>query len=488
MTDWLWETDALIEALGGRPIGTMPAGVTGLSIDTRTLQPGEAYFAIKGDKFDGHAFLTAAAAGGAGVMVVAKSKLPALGRVQAQLIVVEDVLASLGRLAAASRARSKARIIAVTGSVGKTTTKDALRHALGASGPVHASAASFNNHWGVPLSLARMPRNTRFGVFEIGMNHPGEIRPLVKLVRPHAAIVTLIAPAHLGFFKDLGEIAVAKGEIFEGLEPGGTAIVNADDPFGPALADMARAAGVTEIKTFGEAASADYRLAAYTPTAEGARLRAVIDGESVDIALAAAGRHIADNLLTVLGAAKLAGADLTVTATALSSWRTGKGRGERHVLALPGGGTLTLVDESYNANPVSMRAAIDVLASSVPSGEGRRIAVLGDMLELGEQSQALHAGLADALIGAGAAKVYLLGEEMKALDDALDGTLPCEWHETRDELRASLVKDGRAGDVIMVKASNGIGLSKLVETLIATFSPAPAAPDRAPDAAPHQES
>ena len=319
MSDWLWETDALIEALGGRPIGTMPAGVTGLSIDTRSLQPGEAYFAIKGDRLDGHAFLTAAAAAGAGVMVVAKSKLPALGRVQGQLIVVEDVLDSLVRLAAASRARSKARIIAVTGSVGKTTTKDALRHALGASGAVHASAASFNNHWGVPLSLARMPADTRFGIFEIGMNHPGEIRPLVKLVRPHVAIVTLIAPAHLGFFKDLQEIAVAKGEIFEGLEPDGTAIVNADDPYGPSLADMARAAGVTKIMTFGEAATADYRLAAFTPSAEGARLRAVIDGETVDIALAASGRHIADNLLTVLGASKLAGADLQATATALAS-------------------------------------------------------------------------------------------------------------------------------------------------------------------------
>jgi len=307
-------------------------------------------------------------------------------------------------------------------------------------------------------------------------------------VRPHVAIVTLIAPAHLGFFKNLEEIAVAKGEIFEGVEPGGTAIVNADDPHGPALAEMARAAGVTDIRTFGEAAAANYRLAAYGPTAEGARLRAVIDGETVDIALAAAGRHIADNLLAVLGAATLAGADLTVTAAALGSWRTGKGRGERHVLAMPDGGSFTLIDESYNANPVSMRAAIDVLAATPPAGEGRRVAILGDMLELGEASPALHAALADALISAGTGKVYLLGEQMKALDDALDGTLPCEWHETRDELRASLVKDVRAGDVVMTKASNGIGLSKLVETLIATFTPAPEAPDRAAGALPHQES
>lgn len=493
MSDFLWEIGALIAATGGRAISPMPKGITGISIDTRTLAPGEAFFAIKGERFDGHSFLTAAAAAGAAVLVVAEQKLPALGKVQGQILIVDDVLLALERLASASRARSKARVIAVTGSVGKTTTKEALRHALAASGAVHASAASFNNHWGVPLSLARMPAATRFGVFEIGMNHPGEIRPLVKLVRPHVAIVTLIAPAHLGYFRDLDEIAAAKAEIFEGVVPDGTAILNADDPQCGPLATMARAAGVTAIKTFGANPQADFRLVDFTPGEEGARLKARIDGTDIDIDLASSGRHIAENLLAVLGAATLAGADLGATAAALSSWRAGKGRGERHSLPMPGGGHITLIDDSYNANPASMRAAVAVLAGSQPGPEGRRVAVLGDMLELGARSAELHAGLAEILVAAGIAKVFLLGDEMKALDDALDQTLACEWHESRDALRTSLLKDLRSGDVVMVKASNGLGLARIVEDLIATYpkhlaAPAADGPD-APRAgpAPHQE-
>ncbi|KQT52831.1 MULTISPECIES: UDP-N-acetylmuramoylalanyl-D-glutamyl-2,6-diaminopimelate--D-alanyl-D-alanine ligase [unclassified Aureimonas] len=466
MTDYLWDIDALVAATGGRAIGTMPRGVTGLSIDTRTVTPGDAFFAIKGDRFDGHTFLTAAVAAGASVLVVSEKKLPALGRVHGQFIVVEDVLTALVRLSTAARARSKAKIVAVTGSVGKTTTKEALRHGLSAAGKVHASAASFNNHWGVPLSLARMPADARFGIFEIGMNHPDEIRPLVKIVRPHVAIVTLIAPAHLGHFNDIGEIAKAKGEVFEGLVMGGTAVVNADDPQGPALIEMARAAGVDDIKIFGEGEGAEYRLLDFQPMPDGARMRARIGETEVALELAASGRHIADNLLAVLGTAQLVGADVETVAAALSSWRAGKGRGERHRLPL-GEGELTLIDESYNANPASMRAAIAVLAAAAPSSGGRRIAILGDMLELGEQSGDLHAELGPVLVEAGVDRVYLLGNEMKALDDALDGTLPAEWHESLDELQASLLGHLRAGDVVMVKGSNGIGLSRIVDRLIA---------------------
>jgi UDP-N-acetylmuramoyl-tripeptide--D-alanyl-D-alanine ligase len=471
MTGFLWEIDALVAATGGRPIGAMPAGITGISIDTRTLQPGEAFFAIKGENFDGHAFLTAAVAAGAGVLVVAKHKLPALGRVQAQIIVVDDVLKALERLAAASRARSKAQIVAVTGSVGKTTTKEALRHALAACGSVHASAASFNNHWGVPLSLARMPAETRYGIFEIGMNHPGEIRPLVKLVRPHVAIVTLIAPAHLGHFRDLDEIAVAKAEIFEGLVSGGVAVLNGDDPQCGPLAGMARAAGVSTIKTFGTGPDCDFRLLDYAATPEGARVQARIDGIEVDLALAAAGRHIAENLVAVLGAVSLVGADVSACAAALASWRAGKGRGERHVLNVKGAGDIVLIDESYNANPASMRAAIAVLAATPPGAEGRRIAVLGDMLELGTRAADLHAALAAELLAAAVDRVFLVGEAMKALDEALDQSLECEWHQGVEELRTSLMRQLRSGDVVMVKASNSIGLSKVVSGLLASHSP-----------------
>ncbi len=228
----LWTADALIEAMGGRPIGPMPQTVTGISIDTRSLKPGDAFFAIKGEAMDGHDFATAAIKAGAGLLVVAEGKLPALGRLTAPMIVVPDVLAALEKTGVAARARTKAKIIAVTGSAGKTSTKEALRHALSAVGKVHASDKSFNNHWGVPLTLARMPADCDYAIFEIGMNHEGEIRPLVKMVRPHVAIVTLIAAAHLGHFKTLDEIATAKAEIFEGVEPGGSAL---DQPRRPAL-------------------------------------------------------------------------------------------------------------------------------------------------------------------------------------------------------------------------------------------------------------
>ena len=339
---------------------------------------------------------------------------------------------------------------------------------------MHASAASFNNHWGVPLSLARMPADARFGVFEIGMNHPNEIRPLVKLVRPHVAAITKIAPAHLGFFANVDEIAAAKAEIFEGVVPGGTALLNADDPYMPSLAELARAAGVKEIKTFGADAQADFQLLEVVSTLDGARLEARIGGGQAQLDMASPARHIAENLTAVLGAAHLVGADVAASAAALSSWRPSRGRGARLQAGLPTGGRVTVLDESYNANPVAMEAAIAVLGSTVPAGQGRRIAVLGDMLELGAQAPALHAGLAELLARAGADRVFMLGEAMKALDDALDGRLGCEWHESLVELEASLLAQVRDGDVLMVKASNGIGLSKIVERLLSSGASEPA--------------
>ncbi|WP_083590280.1 UDP-N-acetylmuramoylalanyl-D-glutamyl-2,6-diaminopimelate--D-alanyl-D-alanine ligase [Aurantimonas sp. 22II-16-19i] len=466
MSDMLWETSVLLDAMQARPMGPVPEGITGISIDTRTISPGDAFFAIKGERFDGHDFLTAAQRAGAGLVVVAEQKLPALGRVQAPMLVVDDVLAALVRLAEAARARSRAKIVAVTGSVGKTTTKEALRHGLGAVGSVHASAASFNNHWGVPLSLARLPAETSYAVFEIGMNHPGEIRPLVGLVRPHVAIVTLIAPAHLGHFRDLDEIAEAKAEIFEGVVPGGTAILNADDERCGLLAEYARKAGITEIATFGEAAGADFRLIAFEATREGANVDAEISGEPLRLALATPGRHMAQNVLAVLGTAARIGADVGKVAAALAGWHAVKGRGARHSLALGDGGAATLIDDSYNANPASMRAALDVLSRAKPGESGRRIAVLGDMLELGTHSAELHAGLKDEVLAAGVDIVFLAGEEMKALDDVLSGVVACQWHETNDELVADLERTMRGGDVVLVKASKSIGFSPLVETLL----------------------
>jgi UDP-N-acetylmuramoyl-tripeptide--D-alanyl-D-alanine ligase len=274
----LWTSDALVEATDGRPLGQMPAGITGISIDSRSLKPGEAFFAIKGDAMDGHDFATAAIKSGAGLLVVAEGKLPALGRLTAPMIVVPDVLAALEKVGTAARARSRARIIAVTGSVGKTSTKEALRHALSSVGKVHASAASFNNHWGVPLTLARMPEDCDYAVFEIGMNHPGEISPLVRMVRPHIAVVTLIAAAHLGFFRNLDEIAKAKAEIFEGVEPGGAVLLNRDDGRFKLLEKFARAAGIDNVMSYGENARANFRLLKCTLEADHSMIVARVGG------------------------------------------------------------------------------------------------------------------------------------------------------------------------------------------------------------------
>ncbi|MBM2712508.1 UDP-N-acetylmuramoylalanyl-D-glutamyl-2,6-diaminopimelate--D-alanyl-D-alanine ligase [Mesorhizobium caraganae] len=469
----LWTADALVDAMGGRPLGPMPEGISGISIDSRSLQPGDAFFAIKGETMDGHDFATAAIKAGAGVLVVAEGKLPSLGRLTAPMIVVQDVLAALEKLGVAARERSKAKIIAVTGSAGKTTTKEALRHVLSAVGKVHASAQSFNNHWGVPLTLARMPDDCDYAVFEIGMNHPGEIRPLVKMVRPHVAIVTLIAAAHLGFFKNLDEIAKAKAEIFEGIEPGGAALLNRDDGRWKLLDKMARAAGVEHVFGFGENARSTYKLTKCELHADHSDITARIGGQDIVARIGAPGRHMVQNVLAVLGAAHLVEADIGKVAEALADLSAERGRGKRHVLRHPGG-PITLIDESYNANPASMSAAMALLNATPVSGEGRRIAVLGDMLELGEHSAKLHAALADLIVGTETRKVFLGGPEMRALADILPDEIEADYRAGAEDLRPVLLSALKPGDVVMIKSSKGIGFSKLVDALLGKF-PAEAA-------------
>jgi UDP-N-acetylmuramoyl-tripeptide--D-alanyl-D-alanine ligase len=470
---WLWDTADMMAAMGGRPFGSPPPGITGISIDSRSITPGEAFFAIKGDRVDGHDYATIAVANGASLIVVSEAKLPAMGRLTIPMIVVEDVLAALGKLAIAARARSRAQIVAVTGSVGKTTTKEMLRSMLSPSGKVHAAVASFNNHWGVPLTLARMPADCDFGVFEIGMNHPDEIRPLVKMVRPHVAVITTIAAAHLGHFKSLEEIAAAKAEIFEGIEPNGVALINRDSRQYPFLEQRAVEVGVQNLLTFGQHAKADFRLADFEGSQDGSTIWAVINGETVEVHIGAPGRHIAENAMAALGVVALFGADLDAARTALEGLRAVKGRGARHRLAL-GDGQLTLIDESYNANPASMRAAIALLAQSVPQGSGRRIAVLGDMLEMGEFSARVHEDLAGVLLAAGIEHVLLSGAEMVALRAALPDTVQVTYLATTAELSDFVVRHVMPGDVLMVKSSLGLGFGKIVSALIDNY---PALPD-----------
>ncbi|MET3789929.1 UDP-N-acetylmuramoylalanyl-D-glutamyl-2,6-diaminopimelate--D-alanyl-D-alanine ligase [Aquamicrobium terrae] len=465
---YLWTIEALVEAMGGRPLGQMPDGVHGISIDTRTLEPGDAFFAIKGETMDGHDFATAAVKAGAAVLVVAEGKLPALGRLTAPKIVVPDVLTAMEKLAVAARARAKGRVIAVTGSAGKTTTKEALRHVLGSVGSVHASDKSFNNHWGVPLTLARLPEDTEYAVFEIGMNHPDEIRPLVKMVRPHVAIVTLVAAAHLGFFRDLDEIAAAKAEIFEGIEAGGTALLNRDDPRANLLGKMARQAGVEHVLGFGEHQRSTYRLIDCVLNADHSTMTARIGRRELVARIGAPGRHMVQNALAVLGAADLVGADIDRVAMALGTLPTQQGRGRRHVLS-HAGGPFTLIDESYNANPASMKAALDLLDATPVAGDGRRIAVLGDMLELGEHSEKLHADLSELIVGTGISHVLLGGPHMKALAEVLPSDIAVVHRDAADDLSRLLLDTVQPGDVIMVKSSKGIGFSGIVEALVNRF-------------------
>jgi len=459
----LWTLDTMAAAMKAERAGALRRGVPGLSIDTRSIQPGEAFFAIQGENRDGHDFVEAALKAGAGLAVVAREKAGAMPK-DAPLLIVPDVLAALNDLAHASRARSRAKIVAVTGSVGKTGTKEALRLVLARQGETHASAASYNNHWGVPLSLALMPQLAKFGVFEIGMNHAGEITPLTRLVRPHVAMITTIAPVHLEFFGTLEAIADAKAEIFGGVEPGGAAVINADTRQFARLKSAAQAADVERIVSFGEREDADARLVKVSLQAETSTVQAHIFGHDVTYKLGAPGRHMVDNSLGVLAAAHLLGADLALTALALAELRASVGRGQRITLDVPGG-TVLLIDESYNANPTSMRAALALLGQVPVQGLGRRIAVLGDMLELGPEGASLHAALSDAVLENGVDLIYCAGPLMKSLWDALPSERRGGYADDSAALEPIILGAIAAGDAVMVKGSLGSRMGRIVKAL-----------------------
>jgi len=469
----LWTAQELAKAARGRLQGAVKDNVTGISIDTRTIVPGEAFVAIKGDRLDGHEFVEAAIAKGAALAIVDEASAGKFSK-DAPLLVVPETLQALRDIAAAARARSGAKIVAVTGSAGKTGTKEALRTALSPSGETHASSASFNNHWGVPLSLARLPQDAKFGVFEIGMNHAGEITPLVKLVCPHVAIITTIEPVHLEYFSGIEAIADAKAEIFLGLDAGGAAVLNRDNGQFARLEAAAKAAKVSRIVGFGSDPRCEVRLIDLALQEDSSTVHAEVFGEKVMFKLGVPGKHLAMNALAVLGASKLLGADLAKAALALSQLVPPPGRGRRIPLRLQGGEGL-LIDESYNANPASMVAAIDVLSRAQVGKQGRRIAVLGDMLELGPEAPLKHAELAQSLASGKVDLVLCSGTLMHSLWEALPSGMRGGYAESAEALEPLVTAALHGGDAVMVKGSNASGMGKIVKSLVQKFGvPAPA--------------
>ncbi|HET6610091.1 MAG TPA: UDP-N-acetylmuramoyl-tripeptide--D-alanyl-D-alanine ligase [Rhodopila sp.] len=457
----LWTPAELIEATGGAL--SAPFTAEGVSIDTRTLQPNDLFIALLGEGRDGHAFVAAAIAkGAAGAMVH--------GDVASEPVLrVDDTLAGLQRLGAFARSRFTGdRVAAITGSVGKTTSKEMLRSVLSVFGPTHAATASYNNHWGVPLTLARMPRDTRYLVAEIGMNHPGEIAPLSRLVRPHVALITTIARAHVGHMGGIEGVADEKASIAAGLEPNGIAVLPIDsDQF----ARLCGGVGKAQVLTFGANTAADIRLLAAASDADGSRVEADLAGRTVAFRINAPGAHMAMNAVAVLATVVAMGLDPMAAIAGLEAFEPLAGRGQRRVVSLPDG-ELLLLDESYNANGASMRAAFDVLRLQTAR---RRIAVLGDMLELGEEGPAEHAGLAESL-GRSADLLFACGPLMRHLFDAVPAAMRAAHAANSQELAPIVAAAIAAGDAVLVKGSLGSRMKRVVQAIdgAASMTPSPA--------------
>ncbi|WP_375656817.1 UDP-N-acetylmuramoyl-tripeptide--D-alanyl-D-alanine ligase [Bartonella sp. CM120XJJH] len=462
----LWGKQALVTAINGVVMGSMPETFSGVSIDSRTLAQGDIFFCIKGHHLDGHDFAAQAYERGAGVLIVAEHRLRDMKKISAPLIVVPDVLQALEKLAQAARKRSRAKIIAITGSVGKTTTKEALKQVLATAGNVHANLASLNNCWGVPLTLARMPMESNYGIFEIGMNHRDEIRSLVKLVCPHVALITHICAGHMGFFKNLEEIATAKAEIFEGLDEKGIAILNADSDFFSYLVQRAKKCDVKKLLSFGETENADYQARDIRLLTDRSSMIVHIRGRDREVQIGAPGRHIVQNCLGVIAACDAMGVELEPVFLSFRHFSSQKGRGVRYRLSLSNGGEFYLIDESYNANPASMRAALELLATGPVGKKGRRIAILGDMLELGEYSEKLHRDLIKPIRLSGANPVFLFGEAMKSLVSDLSAGVKVHYAENIEKILSLLLAEISSGDLLMVKSSNGLCSSNIVTALL----------------------
>jgi UDP-N-acetylmuramoyl-tripeptide--D-alanyl-D-alanine ligase len=461
---WLWTGLALVPALGARVLGKVPRGVGGISIDTRTLEADDLFVALRGLARDGHDFVADAFRAGAAAALVDEHNAERY-RGLGTLYIVPDTMIALENLARAARQRSRAQIVAVTGSVGKTSTKDMLKLVLSDFGAVHASIASYNNHWGVPLTLARMPKDSRYGVFEIGMNHAGEITPLVAMVRPHVAIVTTVAPVHIEHFDSVEAIADAKAEIFSGLEKGGVAIVHRDIPQYERLLYAAHQSPADRIVSFGEHEGSHARLAVFYPAADHSDILADVMDRRLSYTLGAPGRHMALNSLAVLLALQALRCDLDKASARFESFSTPEGRG-RHYLLGSARAPVRLVDESYNANPASMRAALCVLGDVDKGIMGRRIAVLGDMLELGHGAVRMHQALLAEILAHEVDLVFVAGPLMAHLFDALPEDMRGFHADSAAALLPHLMSVIRSEDVIMIKGSNSMGMKIVVTALV----------------------
>lgn len=462
----LWTHQEAEQATGG--VSAVPWEATGISIDSRTLAPGDLFVALAGPNFDGHSFVAAALQQGAAAAMV--SSLPDGVTARAPVLTVDDTFVALQALGRAGRDRSRARVVGVTGSVGKTSIKEALRRVLGAQGRTHSSEGSLNNHWGVPLSLSRLPADAEFAVFEMGMNHAGEIIPLTRQVRPHVAVITTIEAVHIQNFASVDEIADAKAEIFEGLEAGGIAVLNRDNPYYPRLEARALAAGVQRIVTFGSHDEATLRLLACKEEAGGSEIHVRSPMGELQIQIGIAGRHWATNAVCVLAAVHALGADVKRAAGVLADLSAPKGRGLRRLVKLPNG-SFELIDDSYNASPPSMRAAFDVLRTSRPGPGGRRIAILGDMLELGPTAAERHRELAPSLVENGIDLVFTAGPLMECLDDVLPAGMRGGHAPDAHAVCEAVVAAVRAGDVVTVKGSAGSRMRQVVEALLLLDAP-----------------
>lgn len=462
----LWTAADIAAATRGTASGAFAAH--GVSIDSRTVQPGDLFIALVGPNHDGHAHVAAAlGAGAAGALV---HTVPG-GVAEDRLVVVHDTFTALQDLGKAARDRFTGRVVGVTGSVGKTSTKEMLARVLGEFGTAHAPVGSFNNHWGVPLTLARIPRGADTAVIEMGMNHPGEIRVLTAMSRPHVAVITTVAAAHLEHFASTAEIAEAKAEILDGVEPGGTAILPRDNPHYGRLRAAAEGRNL-KVLAFGEAEDADARLIDVAVDGDRTQIFAMISGQKLSYTVGAPGRHWAQNSLAVLAAVSALGLDPARAAAALIDMTPPKGRGQRHRVALPEG-AFTLVDESYNANPTSVEAALAALAGARPEGTGRRVAVLGDMLELGPAAADMHAALSQEVVARGIDVVYTAGPLMAHLHDALPPGRRGAHAADSARLASTVAGAVRPGDVVMVKGSAGSRMGRVVDALLALDTAGP---------------